>query len=135
MPAKLTVYFDGSFYIGIFEKSENGVVHIYKHVFGSEPSDAEVLQFTRENFHKLPFQATPEQAPEKESHTLRKLKKLAEKAMAQAGPGTRSMRAVKAAMEGMKKEKKAQTRQEKLLQEQELYKKKVEKRKKKKQGH
>ncbi|MBB2481954.1 YjdF family protein [Bacillus sp. APMAM] len=42
---KLTVYFDGQFWIGVIEIQENKRLKAFRFVFGAEPSDVEILEF------------------------------------------------------------------------------------------
>lgn len=42
---KLSVFFDGQFWVGIFEVSEQGKLKAAKIVFGAEPSETEIFQF------------------------------------------------------------------------------------------
>ncbi|MED2765481.1 YjdF family protein [Bacillus thuringiensis] len=47
---KLTIYFDGQFWIGVVEMMENNKLKVCKYTFRSEPKDSEVLDFI---FHDL----------------------------------------------------------------------------------
>lgn len=43
---KLTIYFDGQFYIGLVETVTDNTLKAYRHIFGNgEPKDQEVLEF------------------------------------------------------------------------------------------
>ena len=42
---KLTVYFENPFWVGVFERIENGKLSVCKVTFGSEPKDYEVWEF------------------------------------------------------------------------------------------
>ena len=42
---KLTVYHDGQYFVGMIEREENGKLYAVRHIFGTEPSDEEVLLF------------------------------------------------------------------------------------------
>ena len=42
---KLTVYFDDSFGVGVFEHIDNGKLSVCKVTFGAEPKDYEVWAF------------------------------------------------------------------------------------------
>lgn len=52
---KLTVYFEGEFWVGVTEHETDGKVKASRHVFGSEPYDAEVMEFVQ--FRMLPLLA------------------------------------------------------------------------------
>ena len=42
---RLTVYFEDPFWVGVFEKVENGKLSAAKVTFGAEPKDYEVQEF------------------------------------------------------------------------------------------
>jgi len=42
---KLTVYFNGQFWLGIIERHTEQGLMVARHVFGAEPKDEEILQF------------------------------------------------------------------------------------------
>ncbi|WP_127490287.1 YjdF family protein [Paenibacillus ehimensis] len=52
---KLTVYFEGEFWVGVTEHEADGKVKASRYVFGSEPYDAEVMEFVQ--FRMLPLLA------------------------------------------------------------------------------
>lgn len=44
----LTIYFDGQFWVGVFEEPCNGELFVNRHVFGSEPRDNEILELVQQ---------------------------------------------------------------------------------------
>lgn len=50
---KLTIYFDGQYYAGLIETERSGRYYAYKHLFGKEPNNEEVLHFI--NYELLGF--------------------------------------------------------------------------------
>ena len=44
----LTVYYEGPFWVGVFKRTEDGKLYIAKVVFGSEPSDKEILDLQKQ---------------------------------------------------------------------------------------
>ena len=50
METKLTVYFDDPFWVGVFERIEDGKLSVSKITFGAEPKDYEVLEFVLEHY-------------------------------------------------------------------------------------
>ncbi|MBS4175599.1 YjdF family protein [Bacillus sp. FJAT-49736] len=42
---KLTIYYDGQFWVGVIEIQEKRRLKVYRYVFGSEPKDVDVLEF------------------------------------------------------------------------------------------
>lgn len=52
---KLTVFFDGVFWCGLFENTYGEKYEVSKVVFGAEPKDSEIYQFILKNFYKVKF--------------------------------------------------------------------------------
>ena len=50
---QLTILFDGQYWIGIIEQIENQNLFACKHLFGSSPSDIEVMEFVNQNLISL----------------------------------------------------------------------------------
>lgn len=53
MPSTFTVFFDGSLWVGVLEISDPAGVRAARHVFGPEPSNAELAEFVRRGFDRL----------------------------------------------------------------------------------
>ena len=49
----LTIYFDGQFYIGLFERIENNKISVCKYIFGAEPKDYEVYELVLNKYYSL----------------------------------------------------------------------------------
>lgn len=47
----MTVFFEGSFWVGVFERAEDGKLSVCRVVFGSEPRDYEVWEFILKNYY------------------------------------------------------------------------------------
>ena len=52
---KLTVFFEGPFWVGIFECISEGKLSVCKVTFGAEPKDYEVYDFVLKNYYQLRF--------------------------------------------------------------------------------
>ena len=52
---KLTVFFEEPFWVGIFERVENGKLSVSKVTFGTEPKDYEIYDFVLKNYYRLKF--------------------------------------------------------------------------------
>ncbi|GGH16382.1 YjdF family protein [Paenibacillus segetis] len=48
---KLTVYYEGQYWVGVVEVTVDGKLKAYRHIFGVEPKDPEILEFV--NFRLL----------------------------------------------------------------------------------
>ena len=62
----LTVMFDGSFWIGLFEIIDQNGLRACKVTFGAEPTDKEVMEFVDKNWHRLQFSQAIEVSSESE---------------------------------------------------------------------
>ena len=60
--AGLTVFFEGPFWVGVFERIEDGKLSVCRVVFGSEPRDYEVWEFILKNYYSLKFSPAVETA-------------------------------------------------------------------------
>ena len=52
---KLTVFFEEPFWVGIFERMEQGKLSVCKVTFGAEPKDYEVWEFILRHYRDLKF--------------------------------------------------------------------------------
>ena len=52
---KLTVFFDPSFWVGVFERIEDGKLTVSKVTFGAEPKDYEVYDFILHHYYEFKF--------------------------------------------------------------------------------
>lgn len=52
---KLTVFFEEPFWVGVFERIENGKLSVSKVTFGAEPKDYEIYEFVLKNYNGLRF--------------------------------------------------------------------------------
>ena len=59
---KLTVYFENPFWVGVFERTENGALTACKFTFGAEPKDCEVWEYVLKNYGRLSFSPPVEAA-------------------------------------------------------------------------
>ena len=55
---QLTVFFAEPFWVGVFERTEDGHLAVSRVTFGAEPRDGEVYEFVRKNFSALRFGPT-----------------------------------------------------------------------------
>ena len=53
---RLTILFDSPYWIGLLETESDGLLYAARHIFGSEPSDAEVYDFVQNDL--LPLMQT-----------------------------------------------------------------------------
>ena len=98
----LTVYFEDPFWVGVFERVEDDQLSVCRHVFGAEPTNAEVLAFVQQRFRKLAF--SPAVAADRQMHhsNPKRRQRAARKASASRGIGTKAQQALAAQHEANK---------------------------------
>ncbi len=138
LSARLTVYYDGQFWVGFFEHEDDAGLAIARHVFGPEPSLTEIAELvTRRSWSRLNFVMTGvSDAPVRRLATnpKRRQREAARDARATA-PSTKAQDALKAAL-GEQKLERAAARRERLAEAAEdRWQQRVAKRKEKKRGH
>ena len=55
MKISLTVFFEDPFWVGVFERIDDGKLSVCKVTFGAEPKDYDVWEFILQNYDKLVF--------------------------------------------------------------------------------
>ena len=55
MRASLTVFFEDPFWVGVFERIEDGMLSVCKVTFGAEPKDYEVWDYILRHYYELVF--------------------------------------------------------------------------------
>ena len=108
----LTVYFEDPFWIGVFERIEDGGLSAAKVTFGAEPKDAEVLDYILKHYGQLRFSPAVAAAVRARAVNPKRMQRKARKQMQSTGIGTRSQQALKLQQEQFKQERKARTREE-----------------------
>ena len=53
MKASLTVFFEDPFWVGVFERIEDGKLSVCKVTFGAEPKDYEVWDYVLHHYYEL----------------------------------------------------------------------------------
>ena len=104
--AGLTVFFEGPFWVGVFERVEDGKLSVCRVVFGSEPRDYEVWEFILKNYYGLKFSpAAPVAVRDGKVNPKRRQREAGRQTM-QAGIGTKSQQALQLQREEKKTEHK-----------------------------
>lgn len=105
---KQTVYFDGQFYVGIIEVVSRNTLKAYRHIFGNEPKDQEILELVNKNLLKLIDQhvqngSSVQQVIPKKINPKR-LQRIVSKEMKVTGISTKAQEAIKDEYTQRKKE-------------------------------
>ncbi|AAK79540.1 hypothetical protein BJV85_002423 [Clostridium acetobutylicum] len=135
MNISLTVFFEEPFWVGIFERTNNGEYEVSRIVFGAEPKDYEVYKFVLNNFRRLHF--TKPLKDEKVTKRRINPKRLQRKIKKEVviGIGTKAQNAIKLDLEARKEERRIFIKSKKKEYEENKFRLKQEKKKKKKRGH
>ena len=94
LETRLTVLYEEPFWIGLSERVVNGKLTVAKHVFGAEPSMADIYEFVLNHSYDLEY-SPPVDAETKKEHTNPKRRQReARKMTVQKGIGTKSQQAL-----------------------------------------
>lgn len=132
---KLTVYFENPFWIGVFERIENGKLSVAKVTFGAEPKDYEVLEYILKNYYRLQFSPAVEAVVKEFKRNPKRMQRDAKKLMQENGIGTKSQQALKLQQEKNKQERKLKSKKQKETDAQRMFELKQQKKRDKHKGH
>lgn len=132
---KLTVYFEEPFWIGIFERIQNGSLSVAKVTFGAEPKDYEVYDFILKHYYSLKFSVSVEAVEKETKRNPKRLQREAKKQLEKSGVGTKAQQALKLQQEQNKQERKNKSRKQKEAEIQRMFELKQQKKKEKHKGH
>lgn len=132
----LTVLFEDSFWIGLFEVTDEEGLHVCKVTFGAEPTGQEIIEFVEKNWHKLKYSEGIETTStlEIKKSPKRQLRE-ARKQMVSQGIGTKSQQALKMQQEQNKVERKQLSKAEREAERQRKFDLRQTKKKEKHKGH
>lgn len=131
---KLWVFFDEPFWVGVFERIEDGKISVAKVTFGAEPKDYEVYDFLIKNYYNLQFSPAVEVAVVKKRINPKRMQREIKKQMSDIGIGTKSQQALKLQHEQYKTERKKKNREQKQAEKQRLFELRQQKKKEKHRG-
>ena len=131
---KLTVFFEDPFWVGVFERIENGKLSVCKVTFGSEPKVYEVWEFVLKYYYQLKFSPSVDVVVKKEATNPKRVQREARKQSASSGIGTKSQQALQLQREENKLERKTISREQREAEKQRQFELKQQKRKEKHRG-
>ena len=117
----LTVYFDDPFWVGVFEITMENMLSAAKITFGSEPKDAEVLEFVLKNYYALHFSPPTAVLVRQIPKNPKKLRRSIGRTLTKSGCSTKSQQALNLGYEQNETERKIISREHKLSEEKRLY--------------
>lgn len=132
--ARLTVFFEEPFWVGVFERVDNRKLSVCRVVFGSEPKDHDIWAFILKNYCRLKFSPTVDAALKKPVSNPKRLQREVRKQTLQTGIGTKSQQALQLQREEMKTERRQRSKQRRDAEKQRIFDLKQQKRKEKHRG-
>ena len=133
--ARLTVFFEEPFWVGVFERIEGDGLSACKVTFGAEPRDYEVLDYVLRHYHELRFSEPVLREAREKADNPKRRQRAADREMQSTGVGTKSQQALQAQRELMKTERKKITKAEREAEAQRRFELKQQQKKEKKRGH
>ena len=124
---KHRVYFEEPFWIGVFERIEDGKLSVAKVIFGAEPKDYEVQQYIQKYYASLKFSPAVDTVVRDIKRNPKRMQCEAKRQMQETGIGTKSQQALKLQQEQNKQERKIRSREKKEAEEQRMFEMKQQK--------
>ena len=131
---RLTVYFEEPFWVGVFERIEDGKLSAAKVTFGAEPKDYEVYEFILKHYYSLQFSPAVAAVVKETAKNPKKMQRDVIKQLRNTGIGTKSQQALKLQQEQNKQERKVKSREQKLAEAKRMFELKQQKKKEKHRG-
>lgn len=135
MKASLTVFFEEPFWVGVFERIEDGKLSVCKVTFGAEPKDYEFLDYILHHYYEMVFSPAIETEIRQAADNPKRRSRNARKQLENTGIGTKSQQALQRQREEMKTERRQISREEREAEAQRRFVMKQEKKKEKRRGH
>ena len=132
---KLTVYFEEPFWVGVFERIEDGKLSVAKVTFGAEPKDYEVQEYIRKYYSSLKFSPAVDTVVKDIKRNPKRMQREAKKQMQETGIGTKSQQALKLQQEQNKQKRKVRSREKKEADKLRMFELKQQKKREKHRGH
>ena len=132
---QLTVFFQEPFWVGVFERTENGRLSVCKVTCGVEPKDYDVLDYLLKHYPGLRFSAAVEAEARKKADNPKRRQREAQRQILNSGISTRSQLALQMQREALKTERRQVNREQREAEAQRRFELRQEKKKQKKRGH
>ncbi|MDR2931077.1 MAG: YjdF family protein [Propionibacteriaceae bacterium] len=130
-----TIFFDGQFWVGVFERWDDDRVEVCRVVFGAEPSVRELWEFLRRG-RRLRFgPSVAEAASAPTRRNPKRERREIARQLAGQPVGTKAQAALKQQQEHIKTDRRDEARARRALEQQARYEQHCDKRKQKHKGH
>lgn len=131
---KLTVFFEEPFWVGYFERIENGSLSVAKVTFGAEPKDYEIYDFILKNYYNLQFSPAVSTVVKERKINPKRMQRDIKKQLLNTGIGTKSQQALKLQQEQFKLMHKQKSKEQKYAESKRKFELKQQKKKNKHRG-
>ena len=135
MKASLSVFFEDPFWVGVFERIEDGKLSVCKVTFGAEPKDYDVLDFVLHHYYELAFSPAIETEIRQAADNPKRRSRNTRKYLENTGIGTKSQQVLQRQREEMKTERRQISREAREAGAQRRFEMKQAKKKEKRRGH
>ncbi|RIK31859.1 MAG: DUF2992 domain-containing protein [Anaerolineae bacterium] len=136
MQGKLTVYFEDPFWVGVFEREDEGAYQLSRVVFGPEPTDAQLYEYIRSEYKNLDFgKPIKDQVRIVRKKNFKRMQREVRKEVYEKGVGTKAQQAMKLQIEANKRERQSKSKERREREKMVKFKMKQEKKKEKHRGH
>ena len=135
MKSSLTVFFEDPFWIGVFERTDEGKQTVCKVTFGAEPRDGDVWEFILQHYDKLLFSTAVETEIRQTADNPKRRLRNARKQTERSGVSTKSQEALQLQREERKTERRQLGREQREADIQHRFEMKQQKKKEKRRGH
>lgn len=132
--ARLTVFFEEPFWVGVFECVSDRKLSVCKVTFGAEPKDYEIYGFVLKNYDRLRFSPAVEADAKEAGRNPKRIQREVHKQMQNTGIGTKSQQALKLQQEQLKTERKVMSREQREAEKERRFALKQQKKKEKHRG-
>ena len=132
---KLTVYFEAPFWVGVFERIEDGKLSVAKVTFGAEPKDFELQEYIQKCYSALKFSPVVETVVKELKRSPKRMQREAKRQMQETGVGIKAQQALKLQQEQDKQKRKVRSREKKEAEELRKFELKQQKKREKHKGH
>lgn len=133
---KLTVFYENSFWVGVFEKIEGNKIKVCKVTFYKEPKSYDIYEFILKNYYKIKYSTDINCSYKNKKHkNPKKLQRQIKKDMMKNGVSKKAFEAIRIEREKNKIRKKIFNKKQKELEKKIKFEKKQKKKLEKKKGH
>ncbi len=132
---RFTVFFEDPFWVGVFERVEDGRLSVCKVMFGAQPKDTEIYAFICGQYRHLTFSTAVDADDRTVPVSPKRLKKKAKRDMERQGIGTKAQQALQAQRDTQKAVGREHSKAKKAAEEARQFAIRQQKRKEKHRGH